>query len=169
MNEHELSVIPVEARPFQGVTAGVATRLVANTIDTLVVWATMLGGYVGFAAVLFFFNPRTFTFPDFSPVLSVLWFLAVSVVYLTGAWWINGQTFGDRVMGMRVVSRSPAAAPPRARIHARGVLRVLPDRPDVVRGQPEAPVRAGPGAVDVRHLRLEPAGDRARPGRSVGE
>jgi len=105
VNEHELSVVPVEARPYQGVTAGVATRLAANTIDTVVVGALMLSGYVGFAALVFFVNPRSFAWPDFSPVLSVVGFLSVSVVYLTGAWWINGQTIGDRVMGVRVVSR----------------------------------------------------------------
>jgi uncharacterized RDD family membrane protein YckC len=105
VNEHELSVVPVEARPYQGVTAGVATRLAANTIDTVVVGALMLGSYVGFAAMVFLVNPRTFAWPDFSPVLSVVGFLFVSVLYLTGAWWINGQTIGDRVMGVRVVSR----------------------------------------------------------------
>ncbi len=88
------------------------------------------------------------------PVLSVLGFLAVSVVYLTGAWWINGQTFGDRVMGVRVVTGRGARLR-LVRAFARAVFcAFFPIGPDVVRDQPETPVRAGPGAADARRLRL---------------
>ena len=44
----------------------------------------------------------------------------MAVVYLTGAWWINGQTIGDRVMGVRVVS----GREPRLRL-ARAFLRAV--------------------------------------------
>ena len=47
MSAPELSPVPREARPYQGETAGVVTRSVANVIDALVA-GTMVGAvYLG--------------------------------------------------------------------------------------------------------------------------
>ncbi len=103
MNEVELSLVPAEARPYQGIPAGIATRAVANTVDALVVGMALVGAYVGFAAFMFVVDPRDFRLPDPSLVWFVAGFFALLVVYLTAAWWISGRTLGDHVMGVRVV------------------------------------------------------------------
>ena len=64
MNDAELSLIPVEARPYQGTAAGIVTRVVANTIDALVVGMALAGAYVGLVAFLFVISPRDFSWPD---------------------------------------------------------------------------------------------------------
>ena len=104
MNEAELSLIPLEARPYQGTAAGIVTRLAANTVDGLVVGTTVLGAYVGYAAIRFVVAPRDFRLPDPSLFWFVLGFFELLVVYLTAAWWISGRTIGDHVMGVRVVT-----------------------------------------------------------------
>ena len=105
MSEHEISAVPREARGFQGSSAGIATRLVANTID-LVVVAVMLGAaYLGFAAVVFVLDPRSFTFPTTGLLLSITAGMVLSTGYLTLAWWLAGKSYGAHVMGLRVVGR----------------------------------------------------------------
>ena len=104
MNEVELSLVPVEARPYQGRTAGIVTRLVANTIDALLVGAALIGTYLGVVAFRFVVAPRDFTWQEPSLFWFVLGFFGITVVYLTAAWWISGRTIGDHVMGIRVVT-----------------------------------------------------------------
>ena len=104
MNEVELSLVPVEARPYQGRSAGIVTRLAANTVDTLLVGAALIGTYLGVVACRFLLAPRDFTWQEPSWVWFVLGFFWTTVVYLTAAWWISGRTVGDHVMGIRVVT-----------------------------------------------------------------
>ena len=105
MSEHEISAVPREARPYQGTPAGIVTRLVANTIDVVVV-AVMLGAaYLGVAAVVFVLDPRTFAFPTTGLLLSITAGMALSTAYLTLAWWLAGKSYGAHVMGLRVVGR----------------------------------------------------------------
>jgi uncharacterized RDD family membrane protein YckC len=100
-----VSPIPREARSYQGQPAGLVTRLVASTIDALVVMLLLLLGFLGFNAVLFIFNPVHFTFTGVSVLFSLVAGLFVLVVYLTLAWATTGRTYGCHVMGLRVVSR----------------------------------------------------------------
>lgn len=100
-----ISVVPREARPYQGGRAGLVTRLIANTIDALSVSGGLVAAYVGFNALLFMVNPRGFEFTRVSAFLSLGTFLGVLVVYLTAAWWSTGRTYGNHVMGLRVVGR----------------------------------------------------------------
>lgn len=104
MTDDELSVVPVEARPYQGTSAGIVTRLVASSLDALVVITALVGAYAGWAAILFLVAPRQFRLP--APPLEwfVLCFLGFLVVYLTTAWWVSGRSLGDHVMGIRVVT-----------------------------------------------------------------
>ena len=104
MTDDELSLVPVEARPYQGTSAGIVTRLAANSLDALVVVTALVGAYVGWAAILFLVDPRQFRFPEPPFEWFVLCFLGFLVVYLTTAWWVSGRSFGDHVMGIRVVT-----------------------------------------------------------------
>lgn len=121
MNEAELSTVPLEARPYQGATAGVFTRVVANTVDALLVTASLIGAYAGYAAFRFIVAPRGFRLPAPSLLGVAIAFFSFLVVYLTAAWWIGGRTVGNHVMGIRVVSRG-AGRVPFVRAFARAVL-----------------------------------------------
>jgi uncharacterized RDD family membrane protein YckC len=103
MDQHELSVLPPEARDYQGSAAGVVTRFAASAIDGVVVGVSLLAGYGGYLVVRLVVSPRTFEPPD--PTLLHVgdaFFFGV-VAYLTLAWWISGRTLGDRLMGVQVV------------------------------------------------------------------
>ena len=100
-----VSPLPREARPYQGRPAGVVTRLVAALIDALVVGAVLLGGYFGFAGLLFLIDPRNFSLPQAGVILSIWMACAVAEVYLTVGWWLGGRTYGYLVMGLRLLGR----------------------------------------------------------------
>jgi uncharacterized RDD family membrane protein YckC len=104
VNDAELSLVPLEARPYQGTAAGIVTRLAANTIDALVVGLALVGTYAGVAAFRFVVEPRHYQLPDPSLLWFVVGFFGLLVVYLTAAWWVSGRTLGDHVMGIRVVT-----------------------------------------------------------------
>lgn len=105
MTEGAVSPIPREARPYQGHRAGLVTRMVAATVDALVVGALLLIGYGALAGLVFFLDPRNFSFPDTSLLLSLTAGFVVLVLYLTASWSITGRTYGCHVMGLRVVGR----------------------------------------------------------------
>lgn len=96
--------IPVDAVPFQGQRAGLVSRVLANTIDFALVVAVMVSAYVGYAAALFLWSPTSFTFP--SPQLG--WAVIIGGFVLGFYFWISwgttGRTYGDLVMGLRVVN-----------------------------------------------------------------
>ena len=102
MSEHELSAIPRQARSFQGHHAGVVTRGVAAAIDTVVVVIVLLVAYAVFAGVRFLLDPRHFHMPDL--VTSLVVGAVVLECYLTAAWALTGRTYGDLLMGLRVVT-----------------------------------------------------------------
>lgn len=122
--EAELSPIPLEARPYQGATAGVFTRIVANTVDALVVTTSLIGAYACYAAFRFIVAPRDYHVPAPSLLGVAIAYFSFLVVYLTLAWWIGGRTVGNHVMGIRVVSRG-AGRVPIVRAFARAVLCAL--------------------------------------------
>src|SRR3954447_3496437 len=98
-----ISPIPREARPFQGQRAGLVTRLVAAVLDSLVIGAVLLSGYLGLVGLVFLLRPRSFTFPELGVVFSLAAAFAVAVVYLTVFWTLSGRTYGYLVMGLRVL------------------------------------------------------------------
>ena len=104
MSEHELSAIPRQARPFQGHHAGVVTRCVAAAVDTALVAVVLLGAYAVVAGVRFLLNPRHFHLPDLPLDGSVAVGAVVLGCYLTAAWALSGRTYGDLLMGLRVVT-----------------------------------------------------------------
>lgn len=50
-------------------------------------------------------SPRDFEFPASGLVLSLTAAAVLSVLYLGLSWWLTGRTFGDRLMGLRIVDR----------------------------------------------------------------
>jgi uncharacterized RDD family membrane protein YckC len=103
MHEHELSAIPREARSLQGRRAGVVTRVLAASVDAGVVGVTLLGCYLGYAGLRFLVDPRSFTFPDTQLFRSMLVAAGLMFLYLTAAWAVSGRTYGNLLMGLRVV------------------------------------------------------------------
>jgi uncharacterized RDD family membrane protein YckC len=101
--DHRLSAIPPPARVLQGRRAGLITRLLANTVDFCVVTVIVAAGYAAVAAVRFLWNSRTFTFPapGFGPL--VIAGSILMVLYLTACWIASGRTYGDHLLGLRVV------------------------------------------------------------------
>jgi uncharacterized RDD family membrane protein YckC len=96
--------IPLEALPFQGQRAGLVSRVLANSIDFGIIVVVMVSLYVGWAAALFLWSPTSFTFP--SPNLA--WAVVVGGFLLGFYFWVSwatsGRTYGDLVMGLRVVN-----------------------------------------------------------------
>ena len=111
MTEHEeLSLVPAEARPYQGTTAGIATRVAANTIDGLVVAVALLGAYAGYLGAALRPGPaRASRRPTTRCSCSSWRSRAAMVVYLTFAWWNGGRSLGERLMGLQVTSRGGAS------------------------------------------------------------
>jgi len=105
MTEPQISFVPLEARPFQGQTAGIVTRSIAATIDAALVGVCVVGTYVGFNVFLFLINPRDFSWEGSPVLLSFAVAFSYAVLYLTACWSITGRSYGCHVMGLRVVGR----------------------------------------------------------------
>jgi len=105
MTQDRISPVPREARAYQGAPAGLVTRMLANTVDTVVVVVVLLAGWAGYNGLRFMLDPRGFSFGGTSVLLSLFAGFVVVVVYLTAAWAMTGRTYGAHVMGLRVVGR----------------------------------------------------------------
>jgi uncharacterized RDD family membrane protein YckC len=97
--------IPREARPFQGHRAGLVTRTAAAAIDLGIVIIALGVCYLGVTAFLFLLNPRGFSAPAPSPAVVYAVGGALLTVYLAVSWMGSGRTYGNHVMGLRVVNR----------------------------------------------------------------
>ena len=108
--EHPTTMSP-DAEALQGRPAGLVSRVLASIIDVAVVGCLAAAAYLATAALLFAWNPRAFTFPNWPTwlVLAVTGSLAVG--YLTVGWWIGGRTYGCVLIGLRVVSTSKDTLP----------------------------------------------------------
>jgi uncharacterized RDD family membrane protein YckC len=96
--------VPREARAYQGQRAGVVSRLLACAVDLAVVAGIVGAGYLAMSTVAFLWNPSQFHFP----ALDRTWLLtaggAVLFVYLSASWVTTGRTWGDLLLGLRVVN-----------------------------------------------------------------
>jgi uncharacterized RDD family membrane protein YckC len=104
-----VSPVPREARLHQGRRAGLVTRLAAGVLDLLLLLVLLALGFVAANAVSFLVRPTDFHLLTPSrPLLLAIAGLG-AVAYLAGAWWVAGRTWGDDVMGLRVVDRRGGA------------------------------------------------------------
>jgi uncharacterized RDD family membrane protein YckC len=101
---HEVDPVPWEARPFQGRPAGIVTRTAANAIDFAVVVGVLASGYAAWAALRFLLDPARFTAPRPTFFAVVMCGAVVLFVYFTGSWATTGRSYGDHLLGLRVVS-----------------------------------------------------------------
>ena len=97
--------VPYEARPYQGRRAGLITRSVAAGIDLGLVLVALGVAYLAICAFLFLLDPRNFTAPTPSLGLVTAIGYAVFTFYLAVNWLGSGRTYGNHVMGLRVVNR----------------------------------------------------------------
>ena len=97
--------IPREARPFQGHRAGLITRTAAAAIDLGIVIVALGVSYLGISAILFLLDPRGFSAPAPSPLVVYAAGGILLAVYLGFSWMGSGRTYGNHVMGLRVVNR----------------------------------------------------------------
>jgi uncharacterized RDD family membrane protein YckC len=100
--------VPAEARRYQGRTAGLVSRCLAAAVDLVVVLLALVVLYLGWTAVRLLLRRTQFTFPDPSLALSIAVGIGIAVVYLTLGWTMVGRTYGDHLMGLRVVDRRGA-------------------------------------------------------------
>lgn len=100
----QVQVVPQEARPYQGRRAGIVTRILANAIDLAVVVAAVFAAYLGWAAILFLVRGRDFHFPTATFAALFTLGAVLLVVYLAVSWASTGRTYGDQVLGLRVVN-----------------------------------------------------------------
>lgn len=93
------------SRPaIQGRRAGLVTRAFANVLDVLVVVLVLAGGYAVVAAGAFLIAPVSFRLPSPGFALMLLLGGAVTAVYFALSWAVTGRTYGDEVLGLRVVN-----------------------------------------------------------------
>lgn len=97
-----LRAIPAEARGFQGAPAGIVSRVLANSIDLAITIAILFAIYGAVAAGLFLRRGARFRFPTVTYIEAFLVGALVLIVYFVLTWTGTGQTFGDRLLGIRV-------------------------------------------------------------------
>ena len=101
-----VEVVPAEARSIQGHPAGLISRTIANILDLGLVFAFVAGTYVAWTGVKLLWQGREFTRPTPGFARAFAFATVVHIVYFAAAWTTSGRTFGDRLMGLRVVGRS---------------------------------------------------------------
>ena len=87
----------------RGRRAGVVTRCLANTADAAVTLLLLAAGYAVVTATRFVVSPTSFRFPVPSLAFLVLAGLGVLTVYFAVSWSVVGATYGDLLLGLRVV------------------------------------------------------------------
>jgi RDD family len=98
------SAIPVAARPYQGRSAGVVTRIGAALVDALVVIVALGGIYGVIAGASFLLRPRSFSWPaGLGWSIPVIGFVVV-VPYFTVCWSAIGRSYGQALLGLRVIT-----------------------------------------------------------------
>jgi uncharacterized RDD family membrane protein YckC len=96
-------LVPEEARSYQGRHAGIVSRGIANGIDLVVIMGLLAAIYLGSSGLAFVINPVSFRFPTPSRPVALTIAALLVVLYFTGCWTATGRTYGDQVLGLRVV------------------------------------------------------------------
>ena len=100
---HDVDAVPREARGFQGLRAGIVTRTAANTVDFSVVVCVLVAGYAAWFAARFLLSPAHFSAPKPSPIAVLICGAVVLFGYFSASWATTGRTYGDHLLGLRVV------------------------------------------------------------------
>jgi uncharacterized RDD family membrane protein YckC len=99
-----MTAVPRDARGYQGQRAGLVSRLLASAVDLMAVACTVGAGYLAVSTVIFLWDPARFHFP--APDRT--WLLAAGgaalFCYLSASWATTGRTWGDLLLGLRVVN-----------------------------------------------------------------
>ena len=120
----ELHVVPAEARAFQGEPAGIASRVLANSVDLAITIGILFAIYGTVAAGLFLRRGARFRFPTVTYAEAFVVGALVLIVYFVLTWTATGQTYGDRLLGIRVLDNTGALVKG-GRATVRAVLCVL--------------------------------------------
>ena len=96
-------IVPRALRSLQGHRAGIVTRLLAATVDGVIGVLGVAIGYVTVVAAVFVVDPRNFGFLDPGFGLLFACWLGFVILYLALAWATTGRTYGNRLLGLRVV------------------------------------------------------------------
>jgi uncharacterized RDD family membrane protein YckC len=100
----EVNAIPEEARRFQGRRAGIVSRVLANSIDFVVVFIALLLTYVAWQSLEFLLNPTGFTLATPTFIQALVVGGVYLFIYFTVSWATTGRTYGNHLMGLRVVN-----------------------------------------------------------------
>ena len=106
LDRPRVEVVPAEARDIQGKPAGLISRTIANILDLGLVFGVVAGTYITWAGVKLLWQGRDFTRPNPGFARAFAFMTVVHIVYFAVAWTTSGRTFGNRLMGLRVVGRS---------------------------------------------------------------
>jgi uncharacterized RDD family membrane protein YckC len=96
--------VPKGAREFQGHRAGIISRVLANSVDFVVMLIALVGGYIVWFAIDFILQAHTFKPPKPTLSIAMLGGFIFLFCYFTIAWATTGRTIGNVVLGLRVVN-----------------------------------------------------------------
>jgi uncharacterized RDD family membrane protein YckC len=99
------SVVPREARAYQGHREGMVTRTLAAVVDGVIVLLVVTIGLVCLNGLSFVLDPLHFRAVGISQAALVTAGLGTAVLYLAAAWSIGGRSYGCHLMGLRIVDR----------------------------------------------------------------
>lgn len=97
--------LPPAVRPYQGRRAGIVSRILANVIDAVFIVAVLAAVYLAVCGVWFVVNPAGFHFPTPPRWLGFAAAGVVLIGYFSISWNTSGRTYGDQLLGLRVVDR----------------------------------------------------------------
>jgi uncharacterized RDD family membrane protein YckC len=100
---HDVDPVPREARGIQGLPAGIVTRTAANTVDFAAVVCVLTAGYAAWFATRFLLHPAHFSAPKPAVGAVLVCGGVVLFVYFTASWATTGRTYGDHLLGLRVI------------------------------------------------------------------
>lgn len=86
-------------------TAGVVTRFAAMGVDMAVVIVLGSPVYIIVVGVRLVRSPTNFTWPEVQFWLIATVELIIAVLYLTASWAMAGRSYGESLLGLRVLSR----------------------------------------------------------------
>lgn len=98
------SVPQIVVRELEGRRAGIASRLLADVVDFIVVLTALAAMYVAVAGLKFVLRSAAFRWPQPSTPVALGVGAAVAIAYLSWGWLVTGRTVGKQVAGLRVVT-----------------------------------------------------------------